>query len=249
MHFGKSFVVLVAGSLVAMNPISGSASTVPLSTYYPNASRYQAHYYLEGVNVANPQAPSRSVLWFQTQRDGSFEQFNSAPYDTCHWDQLSWKTGTLTYSKTHDQCGTNNNEISYSPGVKFMPSTLSGRSWFASGSSAVAYSDHGKLACSGTDTWSSQWMGPVALTPTETAQWIQNNQSTLWRSGSAPSGCAAGYRTQWQENFYLVANLPVQGSTTGDYALAREVGGNVATFSATGNWDYDVWYGSWNRSP
>ena len=37
MHFGKSFIVLVAGSLVAMSPISGSASTVPLSTYYPNA--------------------------------------------------------------------------------------------------------------------------------------------------------------------------------------------------------------------
>ena len=69
------------------------------------------------------------------------------------------------------------------------------------------------------------------------------------KAGAAPSGCAAGYRTQWQENFYLVANLPVQGSTTGDYALAREVGGNVATFSATGNWDYDVWYGSWNQSP
>ncbi len=226
------------------------AATIPLSSYYPNSTRYKAGYYLEGNNYANPQAPSRSVLWFQSTGGGSFKQFNSAPYEQCHWDLLNWTKTTLIYTKTHNQCGTNNNEIVYSPGVSFMPKSLnSSQTWSVSGTSAATYYNQGKIVCTGTNTWNSKVLGWVALTPAQQALHIQNNQSTYWTSGSDPSGCSMGSTTKWQENFYLVASLPITGTTNSDLALKRQVGGNVDSYNATHRWSYDVWFDSWNKLP
>lgn len=252
-RFSRNQFAIVAGLLILgglVYIVASHAGGAPLSGYYPNSGRYKSGYYLEGKNYANPQTPSRSVLWFQAQNDGSFRQYNSAPYDTCHWDQLSWKTGTLVYSKTHDQCGSNNNDTVYSPGVKFMPNSwTAGQNWSVNGSSATTYYNHGVVACQGINTWNSKVIGWEQISPGVQGLHIQNNQSTAWTKGSDPSGCAAGYTTKWQENFYLIAGLPVQGLTSGDYGLKREVGGNIDSYNSTGKWDYDVWFDSWNKLP
>ncbi len=240
----KVLGLLSISLLLTLGTTPATASTSPLSSYYPNVSRYRAGYYLQGENYANPASPSASVLWFQTQSDGSFRQYNSTPLQTCHWDQLSWKTGSLVYTETRDQCAGNDNETDYVPGIKFMPNDV-GRNWTASGTSAVIYYDKGQVACKGTNTWTSKFMGLVALTPTQQAVWVQNNQLTHWYSGADPSGCAAGFSTRWQENFYLAPGMQVQGSTRTDYGLVREVGGNVDGHNATGLWDCDVWFNTW----
>src|SRR5579862_1562395 len=89
--------------------LNAAAISVSLDSYYPNTSR-QASYLLDGQNVAQPSAPSRSVFWFTNLGGGTFRQYNWAPYQTCHFDQLQWVGGVLRYQITRDQCGTNNNE-------------------------------------------------------------------------------------------------------------------------------------------
>jgi hypothetical protein len=73
-------------------------------------------------------------------------------------------------------------------------------------------------------------------------------QVTRWTSGYDPSGCAAGYTTVWYEGLTLGA-APVAGTSVTDGAIVRDVGGNVHDFVATGRWDYDVRFSSWQPLP
>jgi len=41
----------------------------------------------------------------------------------------------------------------------------------------------------------------------------------------------------------------VAGSLVTDGGLVRDAGGNVANFEATGRWDFDVRFSSWQRLP
>ena len=225
------------------------AAGITLSNYYPDQNRYQAGYYLNGNSYADPQHPVWSVLWFQSQGGGAFKQFNSAPYDQCHWDLLAWTSVGLTYTKTHDQCGSNNNEVVFSPGITYMPQSWNSTNWMITGSSKTTYYNSGRLVCSGTNSWSSKIIGWEQMAPNVRGLHVQNNQQISWTYGKDPSGCATGYTTKWQENFYLVDSLPIAASTTTDKALKRIVGGNLDNYNKTGHWDYDVWFDAWQKLP
>lgn len=240
------FGILGGGYMV----FKSSASSVPMSNYYANTNRYKAGYYLDGNNYANPTAPSKSVLWFETAGKTGFKQYNSSPYDRCHYDLLNWTNTEQQYTQTVDLCGTNNNKTEYSPGISYMPKYWDDtQTWSKSGTSATTYTNHGVITCKGNNVWDSKVVGWVDLTPTQKAIQLQNNQVTTWTSGSDPSGCKAGFTTKWQENFYLIPNLPINGTGDFDFALKRSVGGNIDTYNLTKKWDYDVWFDSWKKLP
>jgi hypothetical protein len=214
----------------------------PLDGFYPDAARAQAGFYLAGENVAGT-SPSPSVLWFTLSGSGTFRQYNWSPFVTCHWDQLQWTAGLLRYQSTHDQCGTAEDEIDYSPGVAFLPQSWTpGVPWAVSGSSAAIYIDHDRVVCQGINRWTSDEVsaGQVDV--------FQDMQTIAWTSGADPSGCAAGSVTRWYENFTIAA-LPVDGSAGTAGALVREVGGDIDRFVATGQWDYDVRFSAWKQLP
>jgi hypothetical protein len=249
-----TFVVLTSGlgaiaAGVAPASAGGTAAggslgrfSVSLDRFYPDEGQVLAGLFLSGENVATP-SPSPSVFWFASLGDGTFRQYNWAPFETCHWDQLQWTGSLLRYQATRDDCGTASNEIDYSPGVAFLPQRWApGSSWAVSGTSAAVYTDHGQVVCRGVNQWASR---AVSTGPTYV---FDDQQNITWTWGSDPSGCAAGQVTRWYENFTL-GTLPVgtSGSTAG--ALVREFGGNVDRFDATGRWDYDVRFSSWQPLP
>lgn len=259
----------------SQQPSNNTPAPVLLNSYYPNLNVYTG-YYLNGTNYGSPTATvtaSPSVLWFQNDSAiaGGFYQYNSGPsqsaktdkpsqaIDTCHWDQLAWTTSGLVYSETSDTCGTNDNQINYSPGIVFMPVDYSTApaaqgGWQKSGNAPTTYTDKGVVTCQGTNSWTSKNMGLVTLTGNEQALWFQNNQTTTWTSGyDSTTGCGVvngvDQVTTWQENFYLVQTLPVYGTATTAYALAREAGGNISNYQTNGHWDYDVWFNNWTPLP
>ena len=72
----------------------------------------------------------------------------------------------------------------------------------------------------------------------------QSSSTTNWTTGSVTGKCAAGFTTHWLEDYWLYANMPVNGGGTAP-ALKRSKGGNLDITS--GNWD--VWFDSWKPLP
>ena len=223
-----------------------------LHSYYPNTSLYRTHY-LEGFNYRDPAAqPSRAVLWFEDQGDGKFKLYNSAPEDKirrCHWDMLQWTGGYLNYSQTRsDHCASEDNSIVYSPAIKYMPRYWGGSYWSSSGQSAATYTENGRVACQGINSWKAEVLGWVDLSPGVKAIHVRSNQSTYWTKGYSPTGCSAGYTSKYQDNHYLVKNLPLStgGSAKG---LKRTVGGSLDIYNQTKKWDWDIWFDKWQPLP
>jgi len=232
---------------------------------YPDFDRVRADEYLKGFNVAlvnRDGLPTPTYLWFEVGRDGAFKQFNQAPYDECHWDLLRWgdgPQGALMYFSTHDHCPLDQTDISYSPGISFMPKLWqAGEQWSEHGSSKTLYSVQGIAVCAGVNTWSSTVLGLEELANGEQVVHTQTNEAqTLSPIASAPSSgaCPSGTTTSfdWQENYYVKAPLISQGelaqASTGEVRLARSRGGNTALLARTGLPDYDSNFSTWEALP
>jgi hypothetical protein len=247
-----ALAMMVAGDSLGVSPSKvnvKAADVTDLSQYYPDMSR-SGGYYLEGPNYRPPLRPSEAGLWFELQSNAIFRQYNSGPASStsrCHWDQLQWSAKLLTYSETSDQCNGADSDIVYSPAIAYMPRYWDGQPWSLSGSSNASYQNRGFLVCEGT----SQWLAEVVrdfIAPGAPAIHVRATIATSWTWGSDASGCAAGFTTHWQEDYYL-ARVPIAGSTLTAPALMRTVGGNLDTFNRTGVWDWDIWFDHWQELP
>jgi hypothetical protein len=254
----RKITQLVLGALSAafllLAPLPAHASAAPsigddLRTYYPNSSLYTTEY-LNGHNyLPDPTNPSWSVLWFQAQDQHTYFMYNSdpaSPTATCHSDQLSWwPDGYLRYVRTVDQCGQHLTIMDFgSSPIIFLPQVWSGGAWSLSGSSPATYSVDGGVRCTGTTVWLAQVLGVEWVTATEQGLHWRTTQMTAWATGDVTGGCWAGYATRWQEDYWLVTDLP---SPSGSPArgLRRTKGGNLD--DGSGNWD--VWMDSWATLP
>jgi hypothetical protein len=274
--FRKVFAALIVTTGLLLAPLftgGGSAATVDLLGYYPNPSMLRTHY-LEGFNYSFRPA-RRSVMWFekagtQTSRIDSYRLYNSGPEDAqsrCNFDQLSWnytntnKTtapATLRYTQTRNTCNLSATkpatDITYSPGIQFLPRFWTDTStWSVSGSSKATYKEGTSAAtlttkCVGTNTYKAEIIGREVIDPPTglTAIHWRTTQTTKWTSGSGStySGCRVGATTNWQEDYYLIDALPVAGGGT-QKAVKRSIGGNKdITYP---NWD--VWFDRWQPLP
>jgi hypothetical protein len=244
----RATVVAVALLGLQAMPVVAAAAvrpgrTIALDSFYPDPARVASGFFLSGANVAGP-TPTTSDFWFAELGGGVFRQYNWAPPQSCHWDQLQWAGGVLRYDATHDGCGTANNEVDYRPGVVYMPEQWApGSTWSSTGTSVAAYTDRGAVTCRGVNHWASR---AVASGPN--LYRFETTQTISWTSGSDRSGCKAGTVTRWFDSFDLGA-LVVTGLTVSDAALVREVGGNLDDTRTAGHWDYDVRFAAWDRLP
>jgi hypothetical protein len=242
------------------------AATFYLYASYPNFREVRSGYFLRGTNryiAPNPVTTSgRTSLWFQPLGNGAFKQFATAPYGQCHWDLLRWGNGSkglLVYLATEAACYSDHTEISFSPGIAYMPKTwTAGDRWRESGDSATVYADNGTPVCTGTNAWSSAVEGLVQMPGGSNAVHTQTNETqTLTAIPGAPTSSACPpdqpVQFQWQENFYLATQIDVRtanGKLTGtSIGLARSVGGNPATLQATGHPDWDSVFAKWEQLP
>lgn len=235
-----------------------NAATVDLKSYYPNPQLFE-NYYLEGMNHRDPnEEPSRSVLWFEATGDNgdSFRLYNSGPEDIqnrCNWDQLSWVGDYLTYSQTHHECNGNDKDVIYDAPIRFLPRYWDDTApWSYNGSSSVTTTTlSGDPGCTGTNNYTGEIVGYVELQPGVQAIHWRTTQVTEWASGNDAPYCVAGGTTNWVENYYLIANLPVEdyAGLTAAPALARSVGGNTDAYDDTGLWDWDIWFSRWVLLP
>ncbi|HZQ57127.1 MAG TPA: hypothetical protein VFA84_03780 [Acidimicrobiales bacterium] len=238
-----AIVGLQAAPLASASAAVSPARAVMLDAYYPDTTQVRAGFFLAGLNVAGPSSQP-SDFWFADVGGGAFRQYNWAPFQSCHWDQLQWTGGVLRYDATHDGCGTADGEVDYLPGVAYMPRRwVPGSAWSATGTSVATYTDHGKVACRGINHWSSR---AVASSPS--LYRFETTQTILWTFGSDPSGCRAGGVTRWYDSFTL-APLRIAGSSATNGALVGEVGGNLDAFRARERWDYDVRFATWDHLP
>lgn len=252
--------------------VKASAATVDLSQYYPNKPVASTQY-LEGFNYKfNPKL--RSVLWFEqvtnSSRVDGFRMYNSGPEDPnsrCNFDALNWTYDTtrkssspamLRYTQTRNSCSVSLTkpvtDIVYSPGVSFIPRFWNDAApWSITGSSTATYKEGTTTSslttkCVGTNRWKAEIIGREIIdapTGLSAIHW-RSTQTTTWTSGSGStySGCQPGAVTRWQEDYYLVDNLP---TSTGGVAkgLKRSFGGNLD--SNFPNWD--VWMDKWQPRP
>ncbi len=246
----KKVLVFVASfALVGVAALVTSFAATPsedLRSYYPNEQLVSQRRYLEGFNYISGN-PQRAVLWFELLNNGQFKQYNYGPEDPktrCHWDLLQWTSGKLVYNKTHDECGNPSKETVFSPAITLMPRTWKGGSWIANGSSNVNQIEAGKTVCTGTNTWQANVIGWEEIAPGVQAIHVRSKQTIKWTSGQSPSGCAAGYTTNWQEDYYLLPNLPIDGAGTAK-AMKRTVGGNQDIQSDR----WDIWFDLWKTLP
>jgi hypothetical protein len=239
-------LLMFAGAPANAGAVSDSFVGQDLSAYYPGAGLNGM--YLTGANyVSSP--PSSAVLWDQAQDSMTFLQHNWSPSDSkaaCHTDQLSWwPDGYLRYVKTTDACGPDTTVIDY--GTKgnpiiFLPRVWNGKPWQLSGSSPAVYRINGQVQCTGTDSWVAKILGVDQVAPGEFGLHWQTRQTTTWATGGVPGGCWAGTVTNWQEDYWLVNDLP---SPSGPMkGLKRSKGGNL---SGADNWD--VWMDRWAPLP
>lgn len=263
--FTKSRLIVASLSVAAVGSVFAyralAARTIDLSELYPNTNRYQSHY-LEGNNYVSGQ-PSRAVIWFErlNKSDNTkheYKMYNSAPEDKnakCHWDHLSWQDGYLLYSQTHNDCGSANNDIVYSPAIKFLPKKWQYKSpWEISGSVKATYKENGKTVCTGTNTYKGVVIGMEKITPDESALHWRTNQVTKWTWNKAgyTGTCQKGATTRWQEDYWLsnkipAATQPNQKNSEREYGgLRRTQGGNLDTSKAR---DWDIWFDMWTPLP
>lgn len=217
-----------------------------LRDYYPNRDMVDDEMYLEGYNYISGVA-QRSVLWFEEGRRGRFKQYNSAPDDpksTCHYDELRWRS-VLRYHVTMDSCGEVERMTEYSPGITLMPRDWEdGDSWRARGTSDVTHREDGDIVCRGETSWRADVLGWEEIAPGVFGIHVKSQQTTEWTEGHSPSGCSAGFTTRWQEDYYLMPDLPVAGGGTAN-AFKRSLGGNLDV--GAGSWD--VWFDYWAPLP
>lgn len=251
-------VVLGSTLLLAVPAVPAPAGPgVDLSAYYPNTT-LSPGFYLDGRNYRPDGTSFPSVLWFENvSPSGSFKLYNAGPYHRCHWDLLRW-TATLAYSQTHNDptdpaCGGRATDTVYSPAITFLPKTWDGTPWTQSGRSTASFSENGALACSGTNNWTANVYGWELIDPPTGLMAIhwRTSQTTNWSwdDGHRVAGdCAAGTTTNWQEDYYLIDNLPVTGdpAVTSGKGLKRTAGGNLATSPCC---DWDVWFDAWRKLP
>ena len=252
---------------------NGSAASVNLLAYYPNPTMLRTHY-LEGYNYSFTPA-RRSVMWFekvgtQTSKVDSYRLYNSGPEDPqsrCNYDQLSWSysstskataPATLRYTQTRNTCNLSATkpatDITYSPGIVFLPRYWTDtNTWSTTGSSQAIYKEGASAAtlttkCVGTNTYKAEIIGREIIDPPTglTAIHWRTTQTTKWTSGSGStySGCRPGAITNWQEDYYLIDALPVVGGSP-QKGVKRSIGGNKdITYP---NWD--VWFDRWQPLP
>jgi hypothetical protein len=233
------------------DPRSKAASSVhDLRDYYPNPSLYQTHY-LDGFNHIDPSLPKKDVLWFEKIDEETFRMYNSSPLDPnsrCHYDQLSWwGDGYFRYVKTHHSCpGSIPNEVVYEPPIVFLPRTWdeTASPWTLTNPVLASYYENGVLRCQGTNTYTARILGWEEIAPGARAIHWRTNQVTNWNSGDVPGKCFAGYVTNWQEDYWLLPEIPVEGGGVAK-ALKRTKGGNLETNADS----WDVWFDQWKRLP
>ncbi len=250
-------IIGLAGGFLVYQSFATSGLIRPvydLKSYYPNNKLYTTQY-LEGNNYITEQ-PSRSVLWFERQDQYTFKMYNAAPQNSdrrCNYDILSWwPDKTLRYSQTVSECQNGKeNKIVYdaSSPIVLLPSTWKqGSPWKVTSKTSARYyeKENGKyvLKCTGTNNYVSEILGIEKVTPNEEAIRWRTTQTTSWGSGKVEGKCYQGYRTRWQENYWLSDTLKAQGGGT-TKGLRRTQGGNLEV--ATGRWD--IWFDGWAVLP
>lgn len=246
-------------SVLYLQSGSASAATIDLKSYYPNPS-LSSNYYLEGFNHRDPNAtPTRSVLWFEkTNQNGEeFKRYNSGPEDPtearCSWDLLSWAGDNLTYAQTHNDCGTNNKDVIYDQPILFLPRYWDDQTvWTYNGTTPVTTTKlNGDPGCTGVNTYTSRILGRTEVTPGVMAIQWRTNQTINWSTGNDLPDCVAGGVTNWQEDYYMIENIPVENyqGLTSALGLKRTVGGNADNYTNTGLHDWDIWFDKWVKLP
>ncbi len=265
--------VVVSGMVLAASTVAalgGHAPRADVNAYdlyssYPNAQLFSG-YFLRGVNqygsATSTSGPQRTSLWFQPVGNGAFRQFNTMPYRDCHWDLLRWqpgKNGRLVYLETQADCYSDHTDITFRPGIAFMPKTWRRRErWSDRGVSNTVFSDDGVAVCSGTNTWRSRVVGLSRMQNGEIAVHTQTNETqqfTAVAGAPSSSSCPPGRVTSfgWQENFFVGRGLTVRrgdgtssGSGTG---LLRSMGGTWAATNGVGHPQWDSVFASWLAMP
>lgn len=151
-----------------------------------------------------------AVLWWEQGRLYNTDPLSPQARD--HYDLIDWRGDWLEYAGTVDPEKT----VTYSPPIRYLPRTASPPLW--SGESAAVVSRRSELRCVGVDRWAISLHGDT-LTVGESTEW-------LW--GSDPSGCRAGYTTEWWSTY-----------TFGPGGLVRTTGGNL-----TGADSWDITFGA-----
>jgi hypothetical protein len=245
-------MVTLAGGLSVSGAVNATAQTTDLSLYYPNTGM-MGSYFEEGWNYRIPVLPFYQVMWYEAQDSSHFKQYNSTPgtaTSRCHWDQFATST-VLGYSETYNQCAVVANDVRYSGPISYRPRYWDGRYWSQSGRSSAAYYNLGRLACAGYIDWKGEILGRelISTNPDLYAIHDRTTTTTHWLMGLDPSGCRAGSIDHYQDNLYLVDQLPIAGSSNTAPALKRTVGGSLDRYNLTGIWDWDIWFDRWQRLP
>lgn len=231
-------------------PSTGAAQTesIDLKAHYPNVEMVRSGHYLEGYNYISGE-PRRSVLWFEEMSRGRFRQYNWGPEDPrgdCHYDQFRWRRQTMQYQRTVDDCFGVRQEVRFRPAIKVMPrSWTPGETWVEVGTSDVTFTEDGVVTCRGTMDWRGEILGYVDVAPGVQGIHIRTTQTTTWTEGRSDAGCAAGFVTPWEENYYLIPDMPVLGTDQTAPAFKRSIGGNLA--GGPDRWD--VWFDVWAPLP
>lgn len=252
-------VSLVGGYFVFKSFAATPSATYDLKAYYPNETVATSQY-LEGNNYISG-VPNQTVLWFEKQDQYTFKMYNAAPQNAdrrCNYDVLSWwNDNTLRYSETYNNCGDYpENKVVYDSPIIFLPRTWdSAKPWELTQTTSAKYYEKSsgapaslQLRCTGTTVYTAKIIGIENLTqkPIEPAIHWQTTQTTTWNTGLVPGRCAAGYKTRWQEDYWLVDSLKTQTATnTTAKAVRRTKGGNLDSPSS----GWDAWYDNWNPLP
>lgn len=244
----RTLILFTIVSLLSVStPAASAQERIDLRDFYPNVEMVRSGSYIEGFNYVSG-TPQRSVLWFELLSRGRWRQYNWSPTDarsTCHWDQFRWRNNDLRYQITHDECGDVERETRYSPAIRLMPRRWTeGTTWQRSGTSDVTHREDGQVVCRGETDWEATVLGWVEIHPGVEAIQVRSRQTTEWTEGRSESGCSAGFTTRWEENYFLVPDLPVDGGGTAP-AFKRSVGGNLDG----GPDQWDVWFDRWARLP
>ena len=250
-HIRRLTAVFAAAVVLTLGlPSTGVAQTqrIDLRAHYPNLEMVRSGHYLEGNNYISGSA-QRSVLWFEERSGGRFRQYNWGPEDAradCHYDQFRWRNGTMRYQRTVDDCFGTRQIVRFRPAIRVMPEFWTpGQTWTRDGTSEVTFSEDGDVTCRGTMAWRAEVLGFVEVAPGVQGIHVRSTQTTAWTEGRSDAGCAAGFVTPWEENYYLIPEMPVWGSAETAPAFKRSVGGNLA--GGPDRWD--VWFDGWAQLP
>ena len=135
-------------------------------------------------------------------------------------------------------------ETVFSPAITLMPRTWNNNAWSANGKSSVSQIENNTIVCTGTNPWQANVIGREEIASGVQAIHVRSKQTIRWTSGRSSSGCAAGYTTNWQEDYYLLSNLPKDSGGTAK-AMKRTIGGNKDVPSDR----WDIWFDLWKTLP